>query len=163
MFELHPIPDHLTTFTGFILGRVASLVQQFYGPALAPLEITGQHLAILLTLESCGPQVQAHLSSQLSIDKTTMVELLNLLEQQSRVKRQPHPQDRRAHLVHLTSEGTETIRQAKEIDQQTAQQFFSVLAPSEQQYLLDVLMRLGRNANTSVVCSNEYQNRDLLL
>jgi DNA-binding MarR family transcriptional regulator len=149
MFEFHPIPDHLSNFTGFILGRVAGLVQQFYGPALAPLKITGQHLAILLTIEACGPQIQAHLSSQLGIDKTTMVELLNLLEQQERVKRHPHPQDRRAHLVHLTPEGTEAIRQAKEIDQQTAQQVFSVLTPSEQQYLLDVLMRLGRNANTS--------------
>ena len=148
MFETHPIPDHLTTLTGFILGRVAGLVQQFYVPALAPLGITGQHLAILLTLEHLGPQVQAHLTNQLGIDKTTMVDLLNLLEQQGRVKRHPHPQDRRAHLVHLTSEGIETIRQAKEIDQQTAQQFFSVLSLHEQQQLLDLLTRLGRNTNT---------------
>ncbi len=146
MFELQPIPDHLTSFTGFILGRVANLVQQFYGPALAPLGITGQHLAILLTLEACGPQVQAHLVNQLSIDKTTMVELLNLLEEQGRVKRQPHPQDRRAHLVHITPEGSETIRRAKAIDEATAQHFFSELAPSEQHYLLDVLMRLGKTA-----------------
>ena len=117
MFETHPIPDHLTTFTGFILGRVAGLVQQFYVPALAPLGITGQHLAILLTLEHFGPQVQAHLTNQLGIDKTTMVDLLNLLEQQGRV-------------------------------QQTAQQFFSVLTSYEQQQLLDLLTRLGRNTNT---------------
>jgi DNA-binding MarR family transcriptional regulator len=155
MFEKHPIPDYLTTLTGFVLGRVAILVQQFYGPALAPLCITGQHLAILLTIESCGPQVQSHISIQLGIDKTTMVDLLNLLEQQGCVKRYPHPQDRRAHLVHLTPKGTETIRQAKEIDQQTAQQFFSVLSQSEQQYLLDVLIRLGRDEMSSEDRLNE--------
>jgi DNA-binding MarR family transcriptional regulator len=108
-----------------------------------------QHLAILLTLEFCGPQVQAHLNDQLGIDKTTMVELLNLLEQQGRVERQQHPHDRRAHLVHITPEGTEAIRQAKEIDQKTAEQFLSVLTPPEQQYLLYVLKRLGRNEQTS--------------
>ena len=84
-----------------------------------------------------------------------MVELLNVLEQQGRVKRYPHPHDRRAHLVHLTPEGTETIRQAREIDRQTARQFFSVLTPPEQRYLLDVLISLGGNAKTSEECVKE--------
>ncbi len=96
-------------WTGFMLAWIADLGGQEYAQALATIGIQPQHLAILTLLEAEGPLVQARIGERLSLVKHTIVTLLNELEAWGLAERRPHPTDKRAFLIHITSDGQQRI------------------------------------------------------
>lgn len=144
--KIHQIPPFVFQSIGLAFGLVGERNQQLYARAIAPLGINDQQLFILVALENLGPQVQAHLSEPLGIDKATMVSLINELERQGLVQRQPHPNDRRAVLVHLTEGGREMMQRGFEISDRFVERFFKGISAEDQAILAKVLERLAANA-----------------
>lgn len=142
-----PIPDFAIESLALALGLVGEINQRLYARALEPLGVRHNQFYVLKTLAQLGPQVQAHLSEPLKIDKATMVGLLNDLESKGLIQRKPHPGDRRAVLVHLTDEGRALLRQGNELSNRFVRDFFKGVTPEEQELLLAVLARLVVNAN----------------
>jgi DNA-binding MarR family transcriptional regulator len=130
---------------GAALSWIAGMIPQVYAAALQPLGIDGRHLAVLLTLQRTGPQVQAHLSQISRIDKATMVSLLNELAEGGSIERRPHPSDRRAYEVHLTPQGAALIQQAKAATQQATDDLLAALSPAERQHLHEMLVRIAEH------------------
>jgi MarR family transcriptional regulator, lower aerobic nicotinate degradation pathway regulator len=145
MSEIAPLPTFLTRWTGFVLGHVAELSDTRFQRALEPLGIAEQHVGVLLLLEHLGPQVQAHMSPYLRIDKATMVRLVNDLERARLVERRPNPHDRRAVLVHLTDAGQHAITEVNAIMERVAAEVFGVLTPDEQQTVRRLLTRVAEH------------------
>lgn len=140
------LPPYLAQWPGFVLGRVAEMGNRLFDAALAPLNITGHHLGVLMVLAHLGPQVQAHISDPVQIDKATMVRLINDLEQRGLVERRPHPGDRRAVLVHITDAGRNTVHEATAIGERVTEELFGVLSVAEQRTLRQLLVRIAERA-----------------
>lgn len=76
---------------------------------LEALGINGRELAVLTVLAEGEPPSQLEAAQRLSIDRTTMVMLIDGLEAKGLVERRPDPSDRRRNIVALTDTGTSAL------------------------------------------------------
>lgn len=90
---------------GYLLKQVATRFAQLGSTALAPFGIEGRELAVLSMLRSHGPVSQRELGQALHVDRTTMMSLIDQLEEKGLAQRARNPQDRRLYDVGLTEEG----------------------------------------------------------
>lgn len=104
------IPPGLETVAGFLLNQLAQRIREQTEQALAPLGIRARQVGILLVLRDEGPRSQQALGAALSMDRTTTMQLIDALERQGVVVRQPDAADRRAYLVALTADGRRMVR-----------------------------------------------------
>lgn len=68
-------------------------------------ELTPPQFCLLAFLWQRDGMTQAELAEKGQIDRSTIGGLVDRLEKCALVERRPHPQDRRAHMVHLTERG----------------------------------------------------------
>jgi DNA-binding MarR family transcriptional regulator len=109
-----------------------------------------------LTVQLCGvlnllaeaPISQQSLGEQLGIDRTTVVELIDQLEQQGVVDRRRNPADRRSYALHLTPRGRTVQKRAARAFDGAAEEFFGPLGPEEQAALTEMLRRVIVTART---------------
>ena len=86
---------------------------------------------------------QRRLSELTLIDKSSMVLLLDALEQGGWVRRVRDPDDRRAHIVEMTKEGAERFAALGVKLKKVQDEFLAPLDAQEQELLVDLLFRLG--------------------
>src|SRR4051795_11379739 len=77
------------------LGRIT---MHRFTEALEPFGIRPRHVAALIALRDSGQLTQQSICSQLHLDRTTLVAILNELEQRGYATRRRDPDDRRRHL-----------------------------------------------------------------
>jgi len=94
---------------GYLLKHAQSALAARTAAALEPLNINGRELAVLSVLGAAEPLAQQQAATKLSVDRTTMVDLVDTLERKGMVERRSDPADRRRNLVHLTAEGETTL------------------------------------------------------
>lgn len=143
--QRNALPASLSRWTGYTLTWVTDLAGQLYTQGMAEIGLQPQHVAILQLLSEEGTMNQNRLASRTRIDKSALVGLLNGLETQHLVERRPHPHDRRAFEVHLTSTGTAKLLEAERVNADVTAEFFAPLTPEERQTLHDLLTRLASN------------------
>ena len=114
-----------------LLKRAQLLLTETYGPALASHVIDGRELAVLTALAEHGPVSQQHVSREFGIDRTTMVALVDALEDKGLVERRPHPHDRRKNMLELTDEGREVFRRATPAVDEAEHRFLEPLTDSD--------------------------------
>ena len=88
------------------LGRIT---MHRFTEALAPHGLRPRHLAALIELRDHGELSQQALCSNLHVDPTNLVEILNELEDQGFASRHRDPEDRRRHRVQVTQPGLDLI------------------------------------------------------
>jgi DNA-binding MarR family transcriptional regulator len=81
--------------------------------ALAPLGLRPRHLVALTMLRDGGGSTQQALSATLQIDSTNLVGLLNELEADKLIERRRSSEDRRRHIVELTTAGANRLAKAE--------------------------------------------------
>jgi MarR family transcriptional regulator, lower aerobic nicotinate degradation pathway regulator len=126
----------------FLLGTVAVAVAQLMEHALEPIGLHRRHFWLLLFLASGGPRQQSALSWALGVDRTTVVALVDFLEQHQLARRVREKEDRRAYVVRLTPKGAALTRQATAVVNTIEEQMFAPLTPNERETLLVLFMRL---------------------
>jgi DNA-binding MarR family transcriptional regulator len=131
------------------LPRLGHLLKQAYlqftgltSAALEPLGITALEWAALLRFDEEPLLSQAGLARLLGIDRTTMVALVDQLEQKGLVKRRPHSTDRRMNAVELTADGRTVKKRAAQLVDGCERQFLSALPKSDAQQLKTALHAL---------------------
>ena len=118
--------------------RMAELTEK----ALAPDGINGRELAVLLVLASREPASQHQAAQRLGIDRTTMVALLDTLQNKGLVSRHPHTEDRRRNVVELTEAGQDTLQRASAATDEAERTFLAPLSSQEAQHLRDSLQAI---------------------
>ena len=98
--------------------------------ALSPHGITGRELAVLRVLADREPASQQQAAERLGVDRTTMVALLDGLEDKELVTRHPDAGDRRRNVVELTEQGQGILRQARRAADAAERQFLAPLTES---------------------------------
>jgi DNA-binding MarR family transcriptional regulator len=132
----------IETSVGFLLAKAHQCLFARFRDLLAPHGITPQQFALLAFLWKQDSLSQIELSEKTEIDRTTISGLVDRLEKQGMVSRQPHPRDRRACLVTLTTTGREAEAILSPLSQHLRQQINDGLAPGEYEQLCQLLIRL---------------------
>lgn len=101
-----------TELTGALI-QVMHLLQDLYAETSRPLGLTPQQAHLLCVL-LMGPQGMTDLSRILSIERSTLTNMVDRLERRTLVARTSHPTDRRACQIDLTDAGRALADQAHE-------------------------------------------------
>lgn len=137
------VPAQLWMSPGFLLSKAADQVESRFAEALRPHHITPREYGVLSAIAQQGPQSQQQLGERLGIDRTTMVNIVDSLEDGDLVRRVRDKVDRRRYAVTLSAKGERLMGQAlPAVDAQAHAVYLAVLAPAEREQLLDMLHRV---------------------
>ena len=125
------------------------LVEEFaaFGPAytrwvksrLQEGGIRYARMRLLSVLRCKGPQIMSSLSEGLGVTPRNVTALVDALEEEGLVGRRPHPTDRRATLIELTSGGAETCGGMYDEHRAAVSELFLDLSEDEQRELMRLL------------------------
>jgi MarR family transcriptional regulator, organic hydroperoxide resistance regulator len=109
--------------------------------ALAPLGLRPREYW-LLHLAGCGDFSQHRLAEKCGMDPSSLVAILDDLEQRGLVRRQRNPEDRRVQWVQRTEAGDQLFRRAQPRAQRAEEKQLSVLSAAHQRQLLAAMRKL---------------------
>jgi MarR family transcriptional regulator, lower aerobic nicotinate degradation pathway regulator len=132
------------TSAGFLLHMAQSRLRDGVATAIAGSGLNPGHLAILGVLSDKGPLSQRLLGDAAQIEKSSLVLFLDALEAEDWVIRAADPEDRRAHLVKLTSKGKAKFAALGPRLQKTQDAFLAPLTKTERTLLFEMLARLAK-------------------
>jgi DNA-binding MarR family transcriptional regulator len=107
---IQPKPEHRSAA---LLAHLARRMRLRAESALTPLGLRPRHLVALTVLRDGGGSTQQALSTTLQIDSTNLVGLLNELEADKLIERRRSSEDRRRHIVELTTAGAKRLTEAE--------------------------------------------------
>src|SRR4051794_29919808 len=99
----------LSARLGYLLKHAQLRLNELTTAALAPFDLNGRELAVLVVLAGHEPASQQQAAERLGVDRTTMVALVDTLQAKGFVARQPSAGDRRKNVVALTEHGRDTL------------------------------------------------------
>ncbi|MFF4031329.1 MarR family winged helix-turn-helix transcriptional regulator [Streptomyces sviceus] len=134
--------EALASRLGYLLKHVQLRLAEASALTLAPFGIDGRELAVLVVLAAEYPLSQLEAAGRLSVDRTTMVALVDALEEKGLVERHRSPQDRRKNTVQLTPTGQDTLRKAERAREEMERQFLAPLSHSDANQLVRALQLL---------------------
>jgi len=138
------LPPSMRDRVPFLIYRAAEESHALANEMLAGIGLNARQVGILTMVTELAPMTQKALGDALRIDRTTMVALLDDLEEMGYVARQRHPRDRRAFLVHPTDSGRTAKAAAVRILDEQQRRFLVPLTPAECEQLAALLKRLHR-------------------
>jgi DNA-binding MarR family transcriptional regulator len=133
----------LMRHTGFLISRMGMVAQKRFAERLESLGLTTRMWGVLNVLEAEGELTQHALGKCVGIDPSSMVSTIDELEAKALVERRRHPNDRRAHALHLTAKGKQTLTRGRELARTAQEELLAPLNAEERQHLHDMLLRLA--------------------
>jgi DNA-binding MarR family transcriptional regulator len=138
--------DQLSSRLGYLLKHAQLNFAESGARALEPLGITGRQLAVLVVLDAAEPLSQLEAARELGVDRTTMVALVDELEEKGLVERRRSTEDRRKNIVGLTPHGKKTLAKGERLHQETEKTFLAELTPIEAELFVRILKKLAAEA-----------------
>lgn len=139
-----PGPE-LDSRLGYLLKHAQQRLSGLTAEALAPYGIAGRELAVLLVLDGAEPASQLEVANRLGVDRTTMVAMLNALQDKGLVRRNPHDSDRRKNIVELTAAGKDTLGKARQAGDDAERRFLADLDAKSAEQLRRALQIVVRS------------------
>ena len=137
------LPAELVASTPFLLKRLGFAAK---GRSLDEYEQFGlspYHHAILALLDEGVPETQAAIADALGYDRGTLVGLLDELEEKALVERKRDPDDRRRHVVRLTTDGKRTLGRLRALAGRLEDEFLAPLEAEQREALHGLLLLLA--------------------
>ena len=125
-----PLPA-LAGRLGYLVKHAQLRLAELTAAAMAPFGITGRQCAVLIAIDSQAPLSQQEVARRLGVDRTTMVLLIDELENKRLVQRRQDPGDRRKNVVALTDAGRTTLRKASDATAEAERLFLGPLSGDE--------------------------------
>jgi DNA-binding MarR family transcriptional regulator len=98
---------------------------------------------VLNVLDAEGEITQQALGVSTAIDPSSMVATIDDLEKRGLVERRQHPTDRRAHALHITEAGQETLTKGRRLAREAQDRLLAPLSAEEREQLHGLLLRLA--------------------
>ncbi len=136
--QVDPVPAQATV----LIARVARVVRQRFEQVLTPLGLRQRHVVALSFLRGHGPTPQQQLADRLRMDASSMVCLLNELEENELVLRHRDRTDRRRGIVELSSQGEHALREVDRALQVVEDEVLTRLESAERGTLRRLLAKL---------------------
>jgi DNA-binding MarR family transcriptional regulator len=134
----HPPEPHL----GYLLKHVQLRYFELGSKALAPLGINGREAAVLRAIDDTTALSQGEIARKMDVDRTTMVALIDDLQDKGLVERHQDQQDRRRNVVELTPVGRDTVRKAADLAAQAERTFLRRLSAADAEQFRKTLRAL---------------------
>jgi DNA-binding MarR family transcriptional regulator len=128
-------------FAGQLLFRLWRASHTRTADALTSVGLTPALFAVLNVLGAREGTIQQQLSSDMGIDPSAMVKLINELEEAGLADRRRRPNDRRAWEVTITPKGRRTLQRAKRLASQVEDEVLGGLTTTDRRQLLTLLRR----------------------
>jgi DNA-binding MarR family transcriptional regulator len=140
----HPdgAPRRLYNKAFWLLGRAALDAQRFTADRLAQVGMRRGFYGVLATLAEAGPSSQADIGRRLGVDRSDMVAILNDLEGEGYVTREPDPTDRRRNSVAITKSGRTVLARFDRAIGDAEKTFLSTLDAQERKTFVGLLQRI---------------------
>jgi MarR family transcriptional regulator, lower aerobic nicotinate degradation pathway regulator len=136
--KVDPVPVQATV----LIARVARVVRQRFEQVLSPLGLRQRHVVALSYLRGHGPTAQQQLADRLRMDASSMVCLLNELEENELIVRHRDRADRRRGIVELLPQGELALREVDRALQVVEDEVLTRLESSERGTLRRLLAKL---------------------
>ncbi len=140
--RLGSLPRELLESTSFLLKRLGYAAKDRSLSAFEELGFSPYHHAVLLVLDEGTRETQGAIADALGYDRGQLVGMLDELEEHGLVERRRDPNDRRRHLVQLTSKGRKTLGKLRALSKRLEDDFFAPLTDEERSALHTLLFRL---------------------
>src|SRR5438045_320880 len=128
-------PAELVSSTIFLLKRLGMAAKEQTIGAFDDAGLHPYHHAILAVLDEGSRETQGAIAETLGYDKGQLVGLLDELEEKGLVERQRDPNDRRRHVVHMTSAGRKTLERLRRLSARLEDEFLAELSDAERRQL----------------------------
>ena len=139
-------PTDVADFTGYLLYRLGHDAARLIERTLGPTGLRARELRVLGFL-SGEPLSQSALCEISGLDRTTMVAVVDRLEELGLAQRRRDPADRRRQAVTRTPEGKESFDRAAVLLFEAEQDYLAPLDGEEREQLRVLLRRLYRSHN----------------
>jgi DNA-binding MarR family transcriptional regulator len=136
-------PEALGDYTGFLMNWCAVRSRGAFAQGLDDLGLRPQQFAVLSVIDADPGLTQQALVDATGIDPSSMVQMLDGLQEAGWAERRPHPSDRRKRAVHLTDAGTAILAQAREAATRVGEEAFAPLSAHERTQLHGLLRKLA--------------------
>jgi DNA-binding MarR family transcriptional regulator len=128
-------------FAGQLFFRLWRVSHTRTAQALDSIGLTTTTFAVLNVLGAREGTIQQQLSTDMGIDPSAMVKVINTLEEAGLAGRRRRPNDRRAWEVTITPKGRDTLQQAKQMASGVEDEILGGLTAADRQQLLALLRR----------------------
>jgi MarR family transcriptional regulator, transcriptional regulator for hemolysin len=134
---------------GLLLVQTAKVVRRAFEEALAEVGGSLPTWLVLLTLMHDDHRTQADLAAAIGIQGPTLTHHLNAMESEGLLTRVRNPENRRVHLVELTSEGSEKFQQLRQAAMAFDRRLRNGLSAGQLETLRGLMGQLASNAGGS--------------
>ncbi|SRR5581483_1734733 len=138
-----PPPEPLASAPGFLLSWNGRRTSHMFAKALEPLGLRPPHFGVMQLVAKDPGITQHELADRSLIDASSMVAVVDELEEFGYAERRPHPGDRRKHAVHLTPAGKRTLERARRVAVELANDVLAPLNREEVETLTRLLRKLA--------------------
>jgi len=114
------------------------------------LGLTPSQWKVILALNFFNGISQKELAGKIYIDSSTLVPVIDKMENNGLVERKPDPNDRRNNLIFLTKKSESTIDSITEIVLQLRKEFFKGISQKEQDKVQIILRKVILNADNTL-------------
>jgi MarR family transcriptional regulator, lower aerobic nicotinate degradation pathway regulator len=125
-----------------LLEQVANRMRSGLDASLAAMDIDARHYRVARLVQSLGPQSQVALCDHTAVDRASMVKLVDHLQANGWVTREPFPADRRQNAVTLTARGRKGLKAAELASRRNEEHLASALTASQVLLLKQLLGQL---------------------
>jgi DNA-binding MarR family transcriptional regulator len=133
----------------FLLAQVGAHAAMRFGERISRLNLTPPDAGILRMLGASGGLSQQELSTRLGIHPSRLVAILDALEEQRLVERQPNTDDRRQYALHLTEKGQGTLSEIARIGREHMESLCASLTAAEREKLGGLLQKIANEQGLS--------------
>ena len=137
------LPEEHVASATFLLKRLGYAAKEGSMKAYEGTGLRPYHHAILLVLDEGSAETQGSIADALGYDRGQLVGLLDELEEQGLIERRRDPDDRRRHVVRLTSDGKRTLKRLRALSKEIDSEFLAPLSDKERASLHALLLRLA--------------------
>jgi DNA-binding MarR family transcriptional regulator len=134
----------LPDLIGYNLRKAQIAFFQSFHDAVAPHDITPGQFGVLILIRDNTGLSQSELGTAVGIDRSTMVAVIDRLENRGWVIRAPSPTDRRSYALELSAEGERLVSELIPKVQAHERSMLGELTTEEQQSLASLLRRIQR-------------------
>ncbi|HLX89023.1 MAG TPA: MarR family winged helix-turn-helix transcriptional regulator [Acidimicrobiales bacterium] len=138
-------PTGLGQAVGFLLSQLGYVVARQFRNAMSEVGLEPRHFALMRAIVANQGQSQNFLVDLLRIPASSMVSLVDHLEERGLIERRVHPSDRRARTLHVTGMGWALLDKATALAMALEQRICEGLSPEERVELIDRLQLVGQN------------------
>lgn len=134
--------------TGYLISRMGFFASRRFAERLSTLGLTPRMWGALNVLDAEGAISQQQLGRAIGMDPSSVVAAIDELESHGWVQRRPNPADRRAHALHISDAGRDTLTRGRALARDAQEELLAPLSAPERAQLHELLLRLALNAGT---------------